>query len=115
MHNILTISGGSPGSNGVGTNKQEIRLTPYAAGHIPDLSFLYAGLPQYASAPSKPARQKLAGTMSANATDFDQVLDVCREVYRAKSKTSLAMYADEEAFIQECETMRKYFMAASGQ
>jgi hypothetical protein len=115
MNNILSISGGAPGLNGVGSSKQEIRLAPYSAGHIPNLTFLYAGLPQYAAAPSKFARQKLAGTMSVNATSFDLVLDVCREVYRVKSKTSLAMFADEEAFIQECETMRKYFMAASGQ
>jgi hypothetical protein len=113
MNNILTISGGAPGLNGVGSSRQEIRLLPGA--HKPDLSFLYAALPQYAAAPSKSARERLAGTMSANATDFDLVLEACREVYRLKSKTSLASFADEGEFIRECETVRRYFMAASGQ
>lgn len=108
----LPISGGAPGRSGVGISKAEIRLNPYAY-FVPDLSFLYAAVGHHFAAPTDASRLRLASTIAANCTDFEQALAACKEVYAVKRNTSLKHVPTEEAFVQEIETLRRFHAAAA--
>jgi hypothetical protein len=117
MKNTLPTPGSNAGKttgrNGVGISKIEIHLNPYAGGHIADLSFLYSGLAQYAAAPSRAARERLGQNLAKNTSDWNEVLDYCKKVYQVKGRTSLARFADEAALLEEVESVKRFFVAAS--